>query len=515
MESLPQMLERNARLIGNQVFVHFEGQDLTYAELDAAARRLARVLRNRGARKGDRIGILLPNGLDAVVSYWAVQVLGAVAVPIAPMLRVAEVHHIVKQAGIDIIFVDEETESVGRKAAENGLVVSTILDFSPNASGDALRAEIARADPVTETWFADRADLANIFFTSGTTGVPKGAMQTHFCQYSTVRDMMVFNGWRFAEPVCYCALPLTNNMGCTVLMNLTMFAGGKLVLDKRWDTKRAMAAIRDHKISYVLGPPTIFVYMVSEFDPETDDLSSLRLCLVGGAPVPTEVLTRFEALAGARIVQAYGATEVTGGVAIDPIVGTRKLGSAGLPIGSSRLEIVDDDGRELPAGELGEIRVQGDTVGAGYWGDAEASAKSFTARGWLSGDIGRLDEDGYLYVVDRKKDLIISGGFNIYPIELENLLYSHPDIRLCAVIGIPDAHKGEVAVAVIVPRAIPPQAEEIIAYCREHIAAYKVPRRIFFVDEIPTNPVGKVLKRELRALLAAGELSEWKDGVHT
>lgn len=512
MESLPQMLSRNARLIGDRVFVHFEGQDLTYAGLNNAARRVAALLRASGAQKGDRIGIFLPNGLDAVISYWGVQVLGAVAVPMAPMLRAPEVRHIVAQTGVEIVFVDDQTAAIVREVSQGGTAVATTFEFGAGASGDALRARIAKAEPVSESWAADRSDLANIFFTSGTTGVPKGAMQTHFCQYSTVRDMMVFNGWRYAEQVCYCALPLTNNMGCTVLMNLTMFAGGKLVLDKRWETKRAMAAIRDHVVTYVLGPPTIFVYMVNEYDPGTDDLSSLRLGLVGGAPVPTEVLTRFEALSGARIVQAYGATEVTGGVAIDPRVGTRKLGSAGLPIGSSRLAIVDDDGNELASGETGEIRVQGDTVGAGYWGDREGTAAAFTDKGWLSGDIGRIDDEGYLYVVDRKKDLIISGGFNIYPIEIENLLYAREDVRLCAVIGVPDPEKGEAAVAVIVPRGAPPEPDEIIAYCRDSLASYKAPRRVIFVSEIPTNPVGKVLKRELRASLAAGELNTLMHG---
>jgi acyl-CoA synthetase (AMP-forming)/AMP-acid ligase II len=419
------------------------------------------------------------------------------------MLRAPEVKHIFAQTGMRTIVVDGTSAAVIQQAAKGSQSDIEILNFDGDVGGVRLRQLVEQSPLFSEDVARGLNDVANIFFTSGTTGVPKGAVQTHFSQFSSLRDMMVFNKWRFGREVLYCALPLTNNMACTVMMNLCMYAGGKLIIDQRWDTRRALDTIKRNSVTFTLGPPTIFIYMANEFDPEHDDLRSLKLCIVGGAPVPTEVIKRFESLSGCRLVQAYGATEVTGAVAADPIVGQRKSGSAGLPIGCSAISIVDDHGNGVPSGQLGEIRISGDTVGAGYWNDPELTAAAFTPQGWLSGDIGRLDEDGYLYIVDRKKDLIISGGFNIYPIEVENLLYSHPSVKMCAVVGVPDREKGEIAVAVIVPRDQTLTEKEILEFCRCNISAYKVPRRVAIVDALPTNPLGKVLKREIRSNLAA------------
>jgi long-chain acyl-CoA synthetase len=259
----------------------------------------------------------------------------------------------------------------------------------------------------------------------------------------------------------------------------------------------------------MVGPPTINVYIVNEFVRGQDDISSLRLFIAGGAPVPSEIIKRFEAISGGgRVAHAYGATEVLCYVSADPVFGERRIAAAGMAIGSARISIIDDNRVELKAGETGEIFIQGDTVGSGYWGDPEMTAKAFADGGWLSGDIGRLDEDGYLYIVDRKKDLIISGGFNIYPIEVENLLYTHPAVKMCAVIGVPDAEKGEIPVALLTrsESGSDVDASAIISFCRENLSAYKVPRRVHFVEALPLSPVGKILKREIRRQLESGEL---------
>jgi len=279
-----------------------------------------------------------------------------------------------------------------------------------------------------------------------------------------------------------------------------------MVMLERWDTRRVLDGIRTHRVSYMAGTPTMFVYLCNEFDRARDDLSSLRLAVTGGAPVPVEILRQFESSFGVRLVQIYGATESTGYNTGEPLIGVRRLGSAGLPIGSSSITIVDDNGKSLPAGERGEVLIGGDCVAKGYWHDAEASAKAFTPNGWLSGDIGYLDEDGYLFIVDRKKDLIISGGYNIYPLEVEDLLYKHPAVAVCSLVGVPDPLKGEIPAAVIVPKTgVEPGAalaDEITAYCRSHIAAYKVPRQVFFIEQMPQGPSGKILKRELRVQIA-------------
>jgi long-chain acyl-CoA synthetase len=336
-------------------------------------------------------------------------------------------------------------------------------------------------------------------------------MHSQLSQHSTLRDMFVYNRFRWAQEVFLDALPLFNNFGATCKMNLCIYAGGTLVLHERWDTRAVLDAIRTHRVSYIAGTPTMFVYLCNEFDPARDDLGSLRLAVTGGAPVPMGILQQFEAKFGVRLVQIYGATESTGYNTGEPLVGVRKLGSAGTPIGSSTITIVDDDGRALPTGERGEVLIGGDCVGKGYWHDAEASARAFTPAGWLSGDIGYLDDDGYLFIVDRKKDLIISGGYNIYPLEVEDLLYRHPAVAVCALVGAADDVKGEIPVAVIVPKpghaAGPALAAELTAYAREHIAAYKAPRRVLFIDQMPQGPSGKILKRELRVRIADGRLA--------
>ena len=297
-----------------------------------------------------------------------------------------------------------------------------------------------------------------------------------------------------------------NNFGATCLMNQSIHAGGTLVLHERWDTRHVLDAIRLHKVTYTAGTPTMFVYLCNEFDPARDDLSSLRLAVTGGAPVPVGILKQFNEAFGVPLMQIYGATESTGYNTGEPLIGVRKWGSAGVPIGSSTISIVDDAGRSLPAGERGEVLIAGDCVGKGYWDDAQASANAFTAAGWLSGDIGYLDEDGYLFIVDRKKDLIISGGYNIYPLEVEDLLYQHPGVAVCALVGVADAVKGEIPVAVVVARPGTPSdaasAADIIDFCRRHIAAYKAPRQVYFVAEMPLGPSGKILKRELRRRIA-------------
>jgi len=282
---------------------------------------------------------------------------------------------------------------------------------------------------------------------------------------------------------------------------LAIFTGGTLVLHDRWDTRKVLDAIRRHRVTIFTGMPTMFIYLTNGFDPARDDISSLRLCLIGGSPVAPAVVAKFQNLSNGLVRQVYGATEAVGQVVMEPVVGLRKPGSSGIAIGSTRIRIVDDQGRQVAVGQTGQIVIDGDTVGRGYWNDPEATVKSFTTEGWLSGDIGYIDEDGYLFVVDRMKDLIIAGGHNIIPMEVEDAIYSHPSINLCAVLGVPDDLKGEVPVAVVsFARGDRVSGSELIGYCRSKIAAYKVPRRIYAIDEMPVQG-GKILKRELLAAI--------------
>jgi long-chain acyl-CoA synthetase len=363
---------------------------------------------------------------------------------------------------------------------------------------DALLAEAPDDRELTPT---RPEDVAAVFFTSGTTGAPKGAMQTYGSVYSTVRDMSAFNRFRFAEEISLDVLPMFNNFGATCLMLTSLYTGGTLIVHERWDTERVLADIARHRVTYFAGTPTMFVYLRNGFRAGEHDLSSLRLAIAGGAPVAQELVDACQNVLGiARVSQIYGATEVSGYVTGDPVEGVHRPGSAGTAFGSARIVVLDDDDVELPRGEVGEVAIAGDTVGSGYWQDRDTTAMAYTQHGWRSGDLGWMDDDGYVYIVDRKKDLVICGGYNIYPVEIENILYRDPRVQLCAVVGVPDDVKGELAVAYVVSNdPIPGLDAELIALCRRELMAYKVPRHIEFVDEMPLGPTGKILKRELRS----------------
>lgn len=506
MQCLNELLAQAVKLYGDKPFLVTDSETITYAELNQRAARLANVLAGLGVTKGDPVGLFLPSNARLVAGYWACQKIGAIPTPMSVMYRDTEVQGIVARTEMKVIITDQSTFSYANAArAQIDCLKHVLLFGGALDGGTALEPLLAGASAQFADVRCGPADTANLFFTSGTTGLPKGAMQSQLNQYSMLMNMMVYLRLRFGSEVFLDVLPLFNNFGATVLMNLSVFSGATMVMHERWDTRNVLDAIKRHKVSFFAGTPTMFIYLCNEFDATRDDLSSLRLALTGGAAVPPEIIKQFEGAFGVRLVQCYGATETTGTNTGEPLVGIRRPGSAGLPIGSSTIEIVDDDGTPVAAGERGEVRVSGDCVGKGYWRDAETTAKIFTAKGWLSGDIGYVDADGYLYIVDRKKDVIISGGYNIYPLEVEDLLYKHPAVAVCSLVGVADAVKGEIPAAVIV---LKPGSQttpaEIIDYCRQHVAAFKAPRQVYFLDAMPTGPTGKILKRELRSWIKEG-----------
>lgn len=508
MECLNEMLTRTVRIFGNKPFLITDAETITYAELNQRAARLANVLASLGVKKGDPVGIYLPSDPLLVAAYWACQKMGAIPTPMSVMYRDTEIRGIIARTDMPVIITDQSTFPYAKaaRAEVNSLKHVLVFGGAPEG-GTALDPLLAGVSDQFADVQCEPGDIANLFFTSGTTGQPKGAMHTQLSQYSALRDMMVYNRFRFGSEVFLGVLPLFNNFGATVKMNLCVFSGATVVMHERWDTRKVLDAIKRYEVSFFAGTPTMFVYLCNEFDAQRDDLSSLRMAMTGGAPVPVEILKQFEESFGIRLSQIYGATESTGVNAGEPMIGVRRLGSAGLPIGSSSIDIVDDDGKPVAVGERGEIRISGDCVGKGYWRDVETTAKAFTAKGWLSGDIGYVDAEGYLYIVDRKKDLIISGGYNIYPLEVEDLLYKHPGVAVCALVGVADAVKGEIPAAVIVAKpGTKPTPGEIIDYCRAHVAAYKTPRQVFFIDAMPLGPSGKILKRELRVWIKEGRL---------
>ena len=373
--------------------------------------------------------------------------------------------------------------------------------------GTSLRDELPKWPDAFDPVPLDPEDVAAVFFTSGTTGLPKGAMQTHRSIYHAIRDTQSHHRMRWQDERFLCAVPLFNNFGATVMLNGCLYAAGTLILNRKWDTDAILSLMTEHRATFFAGTPTMFSYLLGGHDPARHDLGGLRLCMAGGAPLPPDVQARFEEAFGVPLVNAYGASELCGICTTEAPDGPRKPGSVGRPIGSATISILDDAGVPLPAGQPGEICVAGDLVGAGYWQDAAATAAAFTRQGWRSGDVGMIDKDGFLFMLDRKKDVILTGGSNIFPAEVEAVLAAHPAVGLVSVVGIPDAVKGELAVGCIVRRQGAEVSEDaLISFCRERLASYKVPRRIAFFDSFPLGPTGKILKREIVARLAYRQL---------
>lgn len=511
MEILSSILARNARLVPDRMFLITDNVSFTYRTFAEATARMANVLAAQGIGKGDKVGLYLPSTSVMVIAFWACQRLGAVPAPLSAMFRHAELRKIVERTGMRAIVADATTWPYFSEIRNEfaGLSACFVAGGGVTAAED-LDALMREAAGTFDDAACDFGDVASLFFTSGTTGTPKGTAQTHFNVVSTLRDMMVSHRTRFAEEVYLCAVPLFTNFGLTVTLNLCLFTGGTIVLHERWDTERVMADIKHYKATYFGGTPTMYVYMVNEHDASRHDLSSLRICTTGGSPVPQPVIKRFEEFSGVKVTQVYGSTETCGQNVMEPTAGVRKPGSAGLPVGSSRITIVDDDGNEIPTGEIGEVIIGGDCVAQGYLGDQEATAAAFGPLGWRSGDLGYVDTDGFLFIVDRKKDVIITGGHNIYPLEVESVLYRHPAVAMCAVVPAPDEEKGEIPVAVVVlNEGASATAEDLRSWCRQELAAYKTPRCVELIDTMPVE-AAKIRKRDLVAALKEGDLEKYR-----
>lgn len=513
MEYLSQILARNVRLVPQRAFIVTDKETLSYADFDARTAELANVLTARGIRSGDRVALYLPSTPLMAIGFWACQRIGAIAAPVSAMFRHAELRKIIAHAGIKAMIADATTWPYFAEIRTEFPALAEVLVAGGGVGTEDLTTLMAKAPKTFEDVACNFSDVACLFFTSGTTGTPKGTAQTHFSLVSTYRDMMVSHRNRFGEEVYLCAVPLFTNFGLNVTLNLCCYGGGTIVLHERWETERVLSDIARYRATYFGGTPTMYVYIVNDFVSGRHDLTSLRVCTAGGAPVPQSVIQRFEDLSGARVTQVYGATETCGQNVMEPTSGVRKRGSAGLPVGSSRIRIVDDHNVEVQKGEIGEVIIGGDCVSAGYWHDEKATAEAFTPDGWRSGDLGYVDDDGYLFIVDRKKDVIIAGGHNIYPLEVETLLYSHADVAMCAVVGIPDSAKGEIPVAVVVrTEGSTLTAGALEAYCRQSLAAYKVPRRIEFIDRMPVE-AAKIRKRDLVAALKQDDLGRYRTSI--
>lgn len=512
METIPQLLESAAAWQPDHPFIVFDERTLTYGQANCAANQLAHALLELGVPAGRPVAVYLPSQPTFALAYYGILKSGAITAPLNYLFKAQEVRQMVSYLGASAVITNVAGYATVRQVRdqlpdlEHVLVLREERDLPLPEGAVDLDRLMARAPVTNPGRLLSFDDVATIFHTSGTTGVPKGAAQTHLNVVLGSRQMTSMVGYRTARERLFCALPLFNNFGSTAVMNLIVNTLGTIVLQERWDTEQALQLIVRHGCNRVIGTPTMFIYLLQGHDPARHGAIRLDACLVAGQRCPVEVQTAFEERFSCVLVDAYGATE-THFSTCTLRHGPRRPGSVGLPQAHARIKIIDDDKQEAPRGTVGEIVVGAETVCKGYWRNPEKTAESFDEDGWHSGDLGYLDDDDYLYIVDRKKDLIITGGANIYPAEVEEVLYTHPAVAFAAVIGIPDAVKGEIPRAYVVKKpGVEVAAAEVIAHCREQMAVYKCPREVVFAQSLPLSPVGKVLRRELREqVLREGE----------
>lgn len=471
------------------------GEDtLSFAEFDAAAARVATLLERAGVASGDRVAVMLPNTAAFAIVFYGILRRGAVAVPMNPLLKAREIEFFLTNTAASVLFATPVFAEEARAAADVADARLWLVD------DDALARLIAdlpaQAAPVPRAG----EDTAVILHTSGTTGRPKGAELTHAGLAGnaevTARTLIQIG----PDDVVMGALPLFHVFGLTCGLNASVLVGATLTLVPRFDPRIALEVIARDRVTVFEGVPTMYAAMLSvagELDAAAT--ASLRVCVSGGASLPVAVLTDFEQTFDAVILEGYGLSETSPVASFNHPNRVRKTGSIGTPIEGVRMRVVDDAGVEVPADQPGEIQIAGPNVMKGYWNLPEATAAAIDTAGWFAtGDIGRMDTDGYFYIVDRKKDLIIRGGFNVYPREIEEVVYEHPAVAAAAVVGIPHDSLGEeIGAAVILKPGVSADAAEIVAFVKQRVATYKYPRHIWILDTLPQGPTGKILRRDI------------------
>jgi long-chain acyl-CoA synthetase len=492
-ESLAYNLIAATRRAPDRPALRLDETVITYAEFDEATARVAGLLRERGIEPGDRVGVMLPNVLEFAIAYYGVLRAGAVVVPMNLLLKQREVAFYLGDAGAKLIFAwHAMAHDAIKGAAETGAecVVVEPEQFA------RLRSSAAPADEI-----AERAanDTAVILYTSGTTGKPKGAELTH-ANLSVNADVSRLLFSLESDDVVLGALPLFHAFGQTCGLNAAVAAAASLALMPRFDAGHALELIERRRVTVFEGVPTMYAALLHHPSRDQFDLSSLRVCVSGGAALPVEVLREFERVFGCVILEGYGLSETSPVACFNHPNRERKPGSIGTPVEGVEMKLVDLQRRDCGPGEAGEIAIRGHNVMKGYWNRPDATAEAIDGDGWFySGDIAQVDADGCYFIVDRKKDLIIRGGYNVYPREIEEVLYEHPAVREAAVVGIPHTDLGEeVAAAVALRPGMDATESEIREFVKSNVAAYKYPRAVWFVDELPKGPTGKVLKREIR-----------------
>ncbi len=490
--NLADNLVRTAAQHGDRTVIKLDDFELSYAALDVASQLAAGWLAELGVEPGDRVGVMLPNLPQFPILYFGALRAGAVVVPMNPLFKSREIEFYLADSGAKVLFAWEgvaEEAVAGAEAAGTPCVLVSTTEFA---------AELGTHAPVPGV--VDRAadDTAVILYTSGTTGKPKGAELTHSNLLSNVEaSVNLFGGG--PEDVIFGGLPLFHSFGQTCGLNSAVALGASLTLLPRFEPGKALEVLARDQVTVLEAVPTMYVALLQHPDHASYDTSSLRLCVSGGASLPVEVLKGFESEFGTAILEGYGLSETSPVASFNHPDRERKAGSIGTPIKDVEMRLIDSDWNDSPDGEIGEIVIKGPNVMKGYWQRPDATGDAIRDGWFRTGDLARRDEDGYYFIVDRAKDMIIRGGLNVYPREIEEVLYEHPAVAEAAVVGIPDDMKGEeIGAAVTLKPGATATEDELRDFVKDRVAPYKYPRIVWFVPEgLPKGPTGKILKREI------------------
>jgi len=508
--NLGSLLAESAIRFPHETAIISDGEHFSYRHIDEAARRCAHALASSGFKRGDRLAIMLPNITEFTIAYYAALYRGCVLVTLNTLLSADEVAFQLANSEAKGLVVDLEFLAVGMEGFQR--TESCRVLYVTGKDGGAPEGAVSFDEMLAGSEHSDVEqtmpdETAVIIYTSGTTGRPKGAELTHFnlqrnAQYVSER---AFSDWpqsiQVMGPgqVALSALPLYHIFGQTNVQNAMLLGGATFTNVRRFTPGAVIEAISRDQVTFFPGVPTMYFAVLHAPESEFADLSSLQFCVSGGAAMPVEIKCAFEKRFTVHIQEGYGLTETSPLATIQSPSETAKAGTIGKPIDGIELRIFDDEGVEVPQGERGEIVMRGHNTMKGYFRNPEATEEAFRGGWFHSGDVGYIDEEGDVFIVDRKKDLIIRGGYNVYPREVEEVLYAHQAIREAAVLGVPDEKYGEEVRAVIsLMEGCEVTSEEIISYCKEHLAAYKYPRVVDIIDELPKGSTGKILKRAMR-----------------
>lgn len=533
--TLQQLLDESVERYPDNTAIIFPGafndeSMMSFKELDMASNKLANALVDMGVKKGDRVALLMPNCPQFVISYYAVLRAGGIVVATNPLYSVREMEFQFNDCGAETVIVlslfYKMVMGIKDRTSLKNVVVTNIKEYLPEQSRKAFIAFVERPEghyvrvpkvkniykfqdllrrfsskpPEVET---SPDDVAMFQYTGGTTGLSKAAVATHRNVVANVYMMRAWSmpiGLNQGEEVVMGVMPLFHIYGMVTVLHFSVLTGSVMVLLPRFETDKVLNAINRYRPAFFPGVPTMYVAINNFPEVKKYDLRSIRACVSGAAPLPVEVQQEFEGLTGGKLVEGFGLSEAPVVVTANPLVGLRKIGSIGVPVPDVEARIMDAEigDKEMPIGEVGELVISGPQVMKGYWNRPEET-EMVLRNGWLyTGDLARMDEDGFFFIVDRKKDMIIASGFNVYPRDIEEVLYEHPKVKEAVCYGVPDPYRGQtVKVAIVLKEGESATEEEIIEFCRPRLARYKVPKLIEFRDSLPKSLIGKVLRRVL------------------